>query len=192
MEAVKYKLSVTYAAGNTQEHFGLDGPALYSASSAFLNDLIGLEGSGIARLVAETDPSTPEGVLVHGAPAESAVQAALDAEEAYLLEREKARHAASLDTFGHSGASIPSEAPDEHERVRRMLAAVGPDRLLYTKGMRAALTLLLEDPRVKGGAVPAAVLAEQMDGCQALIAGLEAHHRPGIPSDAEGRRQGIA
>jgi hypothetical protein len=50
------------------------------------------------------------------------------------------------------------------------------DRLLYTKGMRAALRLLAEDPRVTGynGAVPAAVLAEHRDGCEATIAELEA------------------
>jgi hypothetical protein len=53
------------------------------------------------------------------------------------------------------------------------------DRLLYTKGMRAALRLLAEDPRVTDGAVPAAVLAEHRDGCEATIAALETNASTG-------------
>lgn len=54
-----------------------------------------------------------------------------------------------------------------------------PDRLLYAMGMRAALRLLAEDPRVARGAVPAAVLAEHRDGCDATIAALEGADAPG-------------
>lgn len=52
-----FRLSVTYRAGHTQELAPsgeqLTGAQLYTATGAFLNDLINLRGEGVQRVVAE-------------------------------------------------------------------------------------------------------------------------------------------
>lgn len=70
-----YKLSVTYAAGHTQEYApsgnALSGADLHTAAGAFLNDLVRLEGTGITRLVAEVEPAPPSAASVAAAFAEA-------------------------------------------------------------------------------------------------------------------------
>jgi hypothetical protein len=54
-----FKLTVTYAAGHSQEHPGLSAEQLETGTGAFLRDLLNLEGRGITRLVAEIDGGEP-------------------------------------------------------------------------------------------------------------------------------------
>jgi hypothetical protein len=51
------------------------------------------------------------------------ISAALNAELLYLDECERRRRACSQEVFGHTGASIPSAAPNQRERMRRVLDA---------------------------------------------------------------------
>lgn len=51
------------------------------------------------------------------------VAAALAAENRYIGERASAMRDASRERYGHAGAYVAAEAPDDVERVARMLAA---------------------------------------------------------------------
>lgn len=48
-----YRLEVTYAHGNTQEHKDLTPDQAEIGTGAFLSDLLHLRGEGITRLVVE-------------------------------------------------------------------------------------------------------------------------------------------
>jgi hypothetical protein len=50
-----YKMAVTYAAGNTQEHPGLTEDRMLVGVEAFLRDMTNLEGRGVARLAIEIE-----------------------------------------------------------------------------------------------------------------------------------------
>lgn len=56
----RFRLEVTYAAGHTQEHAGLDAQQIETGVGAFSRDLAYLEGRGITRLVAELEPAPNE------------------------------------------------------------------------------------------------------------------------------------
>lgn len=46
-----FRIEVTYAAGNTQEHPGLTAAQMGSGAFAFLRDLVNLQGEGVTRVV---------------------------------------------------------------------------------------------------------------------------------------------
>lgn len=50
-----YKLTVTYAAGHSQEHPGLTAEQIETGTGAFVRDLALLKGRGITKLVAEIE-----------------------------------------------------------------------------------------------------------------------------------------
>lgn len=50
-----YRIVVTYAAGNSQEHSGLSAEQVETAAGAFLRDLLGLAGAGVARVEVEAE-----------------------------------------------------------------------------------------------------------------------------------------
>lgn len=60
--SVKYKLTVTYAAGHDQEHRDLSKEQADMGTGAFLSDLLNLEGRGITKLVVETQEPRGEHV----------------------------------------------------------------------------------------------------------------------------------
>lgn len=55
-----FKLTVTYAAGHSQDHPGLSDDQAVQGAGAFMRDLVGLGGTGITRLVVEVErPKQP-------------------------------------------------------------------------------------------------------------------------------------
>ena len=56
-DMVTYKISVTYAAGNTHEHTGLTIVQAEHGVNAFTSDLLYLQGKGVAKFVLEMEES---------------------------------------------------------------------------------------------------------------------------------------
>lgn len=50
-----YRIAVTYAAGNTQEHVGLSPEQAEQGAGAFLRDLINLRGAGVRAVTVTLD-----------------------------------------------------------------------------------------------------------------------------------------
>lgn len=50
-----YKLIVTYAGGNTNEHPGLSAEQAETGAGAFLRDLLNRRGAGVVRVTVEVD-----------------------------------------------------------------------------------------------------------------------------------------
>jgi hypothetical protein len=50
-----FKLAVTYAAGNTQEHTGLNEAQAQIGLSAFVRDMVSLDGRGVRAVSLEIE-----------------------------------------------------------------------------------------------------------------------------------------
>jgi hypothetical protein len=56
---VTYKITVTYAAGNTEEHPGLSAAQAENGIGAFARDLLYLEGEGARSVTLEAEVGAP-------------------------------------------------------------------------------------------------------------------------------------